>query len=105
MSNSIWHERSKIVIWDTLKEYDITFTTDCSKFPEQKKKQIILSVQKAYPFGARENHPYKMWLNAVDEILGEILGIKRLKVSKLRKPKFKSKPKPKPVNENQLSLF
>ena len=104
MSKSSWRKRSNIVIWEVLKEFDITFNTNCSYLTEAQKKAIIKAVREAYPFGKRELHPYKIWCSAVNEILGG-LGIKRLTISKIRKPtKTKPKPIPKEV-EGQLSLF
>lgn len=56
--------------------------------PGIEKKELRKLISKAYPYGERAHHPYKIWLDEVKVQLG------------LKKKKIKGK-----VNEKQLKLL
>lgn len=74
MKNRTWRDKARWVIYSTLRD-----------LPEGTDKKIIRTLlRKAYPFGAREHWPYKVWCDEVRRTL------------KIGKPY---------IAKNQLSLF
>lgn len=51
MSQSYWRERSKLIIDKVIKDH-----------PNATPAELKAAIDKAYNFGPREYHPYKMWL-------------------------------------------
>ena len=54
-------------------------------------KELKRAVSKAYPFGEREYHPYKIWLNEVQRQLTVHFNMPPIRI--------------KDLNKNQLGLF
>jgi hypothetical protein len=59
-----WRKRSQQVIANTLLEYEAQQLCLGEKFNYS---DAFKAVSKAYPFGARQWHPYKQWLKAVKQ--------------------------------------
>ena len=92
---SNWRKQANQVIWKALNEQGIFPGTNTRNIPEHRKKQIVKAVKRAYPFGLKENHPYRIWLSELDRILSQ-LGLKK---------KRKIKPVKKKVNFHSRILI
>lgn len=73
-----WYERSKDAIFEVM-----YFNPGLE--PEELRKKV----SDAYPFGPRANHPYKIWLKAVDDILGP--SEKKIAIHKAKKEELDQK--------------
>ncbi|MBD2568359.1 hypothetical protein [Anabaena lutea] len=73
--------------------------------PDCDRIQIKKAIDAAYPFGAREYHPYKIWLSERADAFHE-LGLLDPKKPKPKMPKKKKPPiNPDGVVDGQLSLW
>lgn len=71
--------------------------------PDCDRTELKKAIDAAYPFGSRENHPYKIWLSERKAFFIQ-LGIIPAPPAKM--PKFKRKGKqPIAISPGQLSLF
>lgn len=53
---------------------------------KQDMKALRKELREAYPFGPRENHPYKSWCDEIRRQLGEIVIRDRKSIPKIEKP-------------------
>ena len=61
---SEWRRRSKEVITEALLEYEAKALSLGDRFDM---KEAFKVVNDRYPFGERENHPYRIWLKTIEE--------------------------------------
>jgi hypothetical protein len=61
---SEWRQAAQITIAEALLEYEAQQL--CQELPFDI-KEAFKYVSNSYPFGTRENHPYKIWLSAVKQ--------------------------------------
>lgn len=59
MSQSYWRNRAAAVIYEVLREMP----------PDSTIEQKRAALKKAYPFGERRMHPYKIWCDQVKKML------------------------------------
>jgi hypothetical protein len=60
-----WREHSQYKITEALLEYEAQKLCLREEVDRNEMSEVI---QKAYPFGARTNHPYQQWLKAVKQV-------------------------------------
>jgi hypothetical protein len=87
---SKWRNAASLAIGQALGE----FSGDLIYLNEDDHQTIKKLIDKAYPFGGRHSHPYKVWLDERRKVLVS-LGI----------PVRQSKKMPPLDSSNQLSLF
>lgn len=87
-----WRNAASLAIGQALGEFT-TAGGDLIYLNEDDHQTIKKLIDKAYPFGARHRHPYKVWLDERRKVL-VALGIP------VRQPKSST-----PSDSNQLSLF
>jgi hypothetical protein len=103
---SNWREESEIVICEALLEYEAQQLCLGKDF---NLKEAFKHVSSKYPFGSRENHPYKIWLDVVKKakLLLSKYSVKELCFinweNAINEEKRKNKTKEK--DEQQLLLF
>ena len=47
------------------------------------RSQLRRELNKAYPFGQRINHPYKVWCAVVNEAIEDVFGVEQVEVKEL----------------------
>ena len=66
---SKWKDLSVAVITEVLREKKVAIW-DVPRLPTAEKELLRKLISEAYPFGERANHPYKMWLKTVKQVMG-----------------------------------
>ena len=95
--------RWRLVARERIKEVGSRILADN---PQVELKKLRSEISKAYPFGLRENHPYKMWLFELNAYM-KLVKFGRTGWQKAAKGYGANKGKRKsvPVVEGQLGLF
>ncbi|AFZ24760.1 hypothetical protein Cylst_2553 [Cylindrospermum stagnale PCC 7417] len=94
MDTTHWRQKSQQVIAKVVKELPEDATP----------QQIKQAIDKSYPFGSRENHPYKIWLDERRKTFYD-LGLAEKKPDKKGRKTRIPAIKCDHVVEGQLSLF
>jgi hypothetical protein len=54
------------------------------------RSQLRRELNKVYPFGLRQNHPYKVWCQAVNDTIEFVFGAKQVDVVEIDAPLFEN---------------
>ncbi|GAA4002855.1 hypothetical protein GCM10022631_12010 [Deinococcus rubellus] len=75
---SYWQSRAGKVIWPIV---------EAGRKAGEAPKAVLAQIDAAYPFGAREHHPYKMWLAVRREAVRR-LGLEKAALAPKLAPLF-----------------
>jgi hypothetical protein len=98
-----WRDIARNVIC-TVTKAAILYNGNPSEWDDEVKKAVNATIDAAYPFGVRANHPYQIWLDERKEALIN-LGIEERKPGTKQKGARSPKPKQDEIAPGQMSLF